>query len=244
MIKFFRTLRQKLLMENKTSKYFQYAFGEIVLVVVGILIALQINNWNESRKTQKRETKILAEINSNLEENMINLESDIQLQIYGAWCIDYVTDHMDHKRPYNDSLPFYLGKGEPAPDIVLTSSAFETLKALGLELIENDFLRKKLTRLYEVTYPTLLQDTKRIEDQLWPAVVTPLFQKYFRYDYEKDEYIPTSYEAWLYDQEFLNMWTFRGAMRKHSTQQKKYALKQTQEVHALISHELKQRNVE
>lgn len=50
MIKFFRKIRYSLMSENKTGKYFKYAIGEIVLVVIGILIALQINNWNESRK--------------------------------------------------------------------------------------------------------------------------------------------------------------------------------------------------
>jgi hypothetical protein len=53
MIKFFRKIRQQLLAENKFSKYLLYAIGEIVLVVIGILIALQVNNWNENRKTQK-----------------------------------------------------------------------------------------------------------------------------------------------------------------------------------------------
>ncbi len=53
MIKFFRKIRQNLLMENKTGKYFKYAIGEIVLVVIGILIALQINNWNGRRHEQK-----------------------------------------------------------------------------------------------------------------------------------------------------------------------------------------------
>lgn len=48
MIKFFRTIRQNLIMENKTGKYLKYAIGEIVLVVIGILIALSINTWNEN----------------------------------------------------------------------------------------------------------------------------------------------------------------------------------------------------
>ena len=52
MIKFFRHIRQNLIMENKTRKYLKYAVGEIVLVVIGILIALQVNNWNENRKTE------------------------------------------------------------------------------------------------------------------------------------------------------------------------------------------------
>nr|WP_179318587.1 DUF6090 family protein [Winogradskyella helgolandensis] len=50
MIKFFRYIRKDLMEQNKTSKYFKYAIGEIVLVVIGILIALSINNWNQSRK--------------------------------------------------------------------------------------------------------------------------------------------------------------------------------------------------
>ncbi|TXE17161.1 hypothetical protein ES731_12545 [Psychroflexus gondwanensis] len=51
MIKFFRKIRQKNLIENKFSKYLLYAIGEIILVVFGILIALSINNWNENRKS-------------------------------------------------------------------------------------------------------------------------------------------------------------------------------------------------
>jgi len=62
MIKFFRHIRKSLLMENKTSKYFKYAIGEIVLVVIGILIALQINNWNEESKNKTFELKMLSEV--------------------------------------------------------------------------------------------------------------------------------------------------------------------------------------
>ncbi|MDT0559603.1 DUF6090 family protein [Ichthyenterobacterium sp. W332] len=52
MIKFFRRIRYNLMEKNKTGKYFKYAIGEIILVVIGILIALQFNNWNESRKRE------------------------------------------------------------------------------------------------------------------------------------------------------------------------------------------------
>ena len=66
MIKFFRKIRQRLLSENKFSKYLIYATGEIVLVVIGILIALQINNWNEQRKERKLEVQIYTELKSDL----------------------------------------------------------------------------------------------------------------------------------------------------------------------------------
>ena len=68
MIKFFRKIRQRLLTENKFSKYLLYAIGEIVLVMVGILLALQVNNWNELKKKEEAEIqlyhKIIADLNS------------------------------------------------------------------------------------------------------------------------------------------------------------------------------------
>ncbi len=62
MIKFFRKIRQRLLSENKFSRYLIYAIGEIILVVIGILIALQINNWNEQRKIQDNQEKYLINL--------------------------------------------------------------------------------------------------------------------------------------------------------------------------------------
>jgi hypothetical protein len=70
MIKFFRKIRQKLLSENKFSKYLIYAIGEIVLVVIGILIALYINNQNEIHKSEQQFTSILKEVHRELAENI------------------------------------------------------------------------------------------------------------------------------------------------------------------------------
>jgi hypothetical protein len=65
MIKFFRKIRQNLLIENKTSKYFKYAIGEIILVVIGILVALQINNWNEHHQiTLHKAKEVLTLLNT------------------------------------------------------------------------------------------------------------------------------------------------------------------------------------
>tara|TARA_R110001632_G_scaffold43376_1_gene109875 strand:+ start:36096 stop:36818 length:723 start_codon:yes stop_codon:yes gene_type:complete len=79
MIKFFRKIRQNLLMENKTSKYFKYAIGEIILVVIGILIALQINNWNEDRKQHQQAIQYLKEFKKDLQSDTLQFNYMIRL---------------------------------------------------------------------------------------------------------------------------------------------------------------------
>lgn len=77
MIKFFRKIRQRLLTKNKFSKYVFYSIGEIVLVVIGILIALSINNWNEQQKINIQELIILKELKLSLESNKTILNTRI-----------------------------------------------------------------------------------------------------------------------------------------------------------------------
>ena len=69
MIKFFRHIRRSLIQENKMGKYFKYAIGEIILVVLGILIALQINNWNENKKIENEITQTISDLENDLTYN-------------------------------------------------------------------------------------------------------------------------------------------------------------------------------
>ncbi|GAA4268194.1 DUF6090 family protein [Hyunsoonleella aestuarii] len=78
MIKFFRKVRQQLLSENKFSKYLLYAIGEIILVILGILIALQINNWNENRKDTAKEIQFLNNFKNDLITNKKELNRIIK----------------------------------------------------------------------------------------------------------------------------------------------------------------------
>ena len=74
MIKFFRQIRYDLMEKNKTGRYFKYAIGEIILVVIGILIALSINNWNSNRIQKQKESLLLSELNNEFKANKIQLE--------------------------------------------------------------------------------------------------------------------------------------------------------------------------
>jgi hypothetical protein len=77
MIPFFRKIRYRLARDNQFLNYSRYAIGEIVLVVIGILIALQINNWNENRKTKRQESTYYCKLSEDLASDIRNIESTI-----------------------------------------------------------------------------------------------------------------------------------------------------------------------
>ena len=105
MLTFFRRIRQSLLESSQTRKYILYAIGEIALVVLGILIALQINNWNEGLKSNKIELQILAGLKTELTNNKASLEEAIshhQSTVEHCWTIlDLFNQNIDQ---YNSDL--------------------------------------------------------------------------------------------------------------------------------------------
>jgi len=78
MLKIFRRIRQKMLTQNKVSNYLLYSIKEIVLVVIGILIALQINNWNKNSKQRKIEYEYLVSLIEEFGHNLLELDSEMK----------------------------------------------------------------------------------------------------------------------------------------------------------------------
>lgn len=158
MIKFFRKIRQKLLMENKTSKYFKYAIGEIVLVVIGILIALQINNWNISKQDAIFERKILFELQTSIENDLIQFELAKDRILRKENAIDTMLMVINNKIVLEEKQ---LRKSHNSVKLGILLSydkaVFETLKNKGLQKVKSDILRKEITRFYEVQLPRYQQ---------------------------------------------------------------------------------------
>lgn len=141
-----------MLSENKFSKYLLYAIGEILLVVVGILIALQVNNWNEARKQGQLEIRILKEMKDNLLNDLKDIEYNIKEDTETLISNQLILEHMENGIPYNDSLSTHFGKLQRTAVLVANTSAFENLKSLGINLIRNDSLRRRITDLYSARY--------------------------------------------------------------------------------------------
>jgi len=113
MIKFFRHIRQKLLETGKIAKYFKYAIGEIILVVIGILIALSINNWNEQRKMNAQEQELLEGLEVEFTINFNRLEYVLQLHQNSIDSANEImtyfnTDISDIPEAKFDSLQFHI----------------------------------------------------------------------------------------------------------------------------------------
>ncbi|PHS67979.1 MAG: hypothetical protein COB12_01835 [Flavobacterium sp.] len=103
MIKLFRNIRKNLLNEGKTSKYFKYAIGEIVLVVIGILIALSINNWNQNRKVNKYLSQVYTQLQKDLQTDTLNISQNIE---YYSQKNNRLTDIIERNIPisYYDTI--------------------------------------------------------------------------------------------------------------------------------------------
>jgi hypothetical protein len=185
MFQFFRKFRQKLLTEKKLthslngfSKYFLYAIGEIVLVVIGILIALQINNWNEKKSNRELEQDFYANILDDLEKDEIQLNNLVDFYQNRIDQLGYLLDAI--KNPVSDPDIKEFGKHvEPLyynMEDVQYSSSFESARSSGaFSKFQNKNILKELTQFYAEysTVQGILRSTLDIiKDQLEPIMAT------------------------------------------------------------------------
>jgi hypothetical protein len=152
MIKFFRSLRKQLLLENRTAKYLTYAIGEIVLVVIGILIALQINTWSNEHDNRKLERTYLEALHFEITEDLqfySNVADSLKKQKASAQHILRFLENPEAK--ITDSLLFIntfrnCADGE---NLTRTEVTWKELQSTGrLSLIRNKDLVRQLFEYY------------------------------------------------------------------------------------------------
>ena len=145
-----------MLTENKFSKYFLYAIGEIVLVVIGILIALSINNWNEDQKNKALEKNMLVNIVENLEQNCDRLKSRIQSISFYRKSGSVIISAIENKLIDQDSLENYFHFAlMNTSNIRLLETGYNVIKNNGFEIIRNQALKKEMMVFFEETQPHL-----------------------------------------------------------------------------------------
>ncbi|PNQ75290.1 hypothetical protein C1T31_03925 [Hanstruepera neustonica] len=176
MIKFFRSIRYNLMSESKTRKYFKYAIGEIILVVIGILIALQINNWNNNRLAKQAEISQIKQLLEDARADSIFFGSranflkqtdslqELVLKMYDSALVDSISK-LKHKE---NSTLFGSRLAYQSHIIVNNSDA--------VDIIKNDSIEKYLKRYYaKYEYvATAIELSNRMGEQY----AIPLYLKY------------------------------------------------------------------
>jgi hypothetical protein len=161
-MKIFRNIRKQLAAENKVPAYLRYAIGEILLVVIGILIALQVNNWNAHRKDLVFEREILGQIRENLILDREGLVEINKINKKALYALNQLLDST--KRTTNpDSIPYWLADVARFTRFHPRTNSYEVLKSKGLEIISNNKLRLELGKYYDDQVNQTIQDLGDIE---------------------------------------------------------------------------------
>ena len=234
---------------GKTGKYFKYAIGEIILVVIGILIALQINNWNENRLNSIEEKTILKALSTEISENQIILKKDLKRHSDLVRLLTELSDYIEPKpqtisETRLDSLMFSLGwlPGYTPKEGVLNS----ILTSGKISLIKNNKLNSKLA-----SWNSILNQYNKAQN--WSEkdvfdMVLPYIQKkyplkralkFFNSDTKIKSKFKFSQEALLSDMEFETIVAERIIDASDSYDAAKDLYEFQSEILKLIKNELK-----
>lgn len=192
MFRFFRLLRKKLLDDGHLNKYFWYAFGEVFLVVIGILIALQINNWNIERQLRNEEIKYLKNLKSDMQTTIRLLEENIgftQNNIETTALLTAMSEQgeVDNIYVFIDAMFTTMTSMNFTPN----QSTFEEMKSSGkLSIISNEAIKQSLLNLDE-QYNTIeggeAHVKREYEIYLWDEFVNVIsWREYYDLSYLRE----------------------------------------------------------
>ncbi|MGW8315462.1 MAG: DUF6090 family protein [Bacteroidales bacterium] len=142
------------------NSFWMEAIAEFVLVVVGILLALQIENWNQDRKDRKLERTLLEEMHSNLQSDLNDVQYNLKTEQNNLESTRIIMNYLNSDIPYHDSLSGHFARMTEGTIFIANTSAFQSLESIGIDLVRNDSLRQQITFLYSATYSYL----RKLED--------------------------------------------------------------------------------
>ncbi|MCK0180373.1 DUF6090 family protein [Flavobacteriaceae bacterium S0862] len=159
-------------MENKTGKYFKYAIGEIILVMIGILLALQVNNWNERNKTKHTEVFVLKEVLNNLNEDATILNDILNQRQKTKASIANMLIYLQEENLDKDTLEKDLVNYMSFERYFPINNAYEILKSKGLQL-SNNSLTSKISRYYDFEQKKINRSILDVENAILNVLENP-----------------------------------------------------------------------
>lgn len=209
MIKFFRHIRYTLMNENRTGKYFKYAIGEIILVVIGILIALQINNWNEIKKAHFKETILTKQLLEDLKQTYTDLETIQAFFLDRANAAEIISHSFWTGKHLKDTMLYTFSKTLSYQSYSpVLGTAKSLINSSNIDLMTSDDLKKAIINYVDETEASLT-DIKRFEETYYRTGVLELLAEFDFHNlfatYLKDDYLSrTRRSIKAYPDEFEN----------------------------------------
>jgi hypothetical protein len=174
MIKLFSKFRKNLLAEGKTTRYLKYAIGEIILVVIGILIALNINNWNEGRNNRDAEIKTLSQLNIDLKANLQEIKSIREQIIDSNESGKKILAHLESNEQITDSLKFWVENFSGRNIFNNANTSYKNIQNNNKNSITNDSLRLKITLMYELDFDNIQKREKILNEEFFKSYTSEL----------------------------------------------------------------------
>ena len=195
----------KKILETLKRKWAEYLL-EIIVLIIGILGAYSLNNWNETRKNKTTEIKIYKEIQDDLLVTYIDLKSDFDNHLFFLKRTRIVRDQMMYKKEYTDSISYFLSTMDKGFQLFPKTTGFETLKSLGLGTLSNDSLRQSITNLFQLT---LKRVTDRGKEEIKSSSISdlsPFIEKYLQLDTTVNDYLQINEldSISVYNHKFIN----------------------------------------
>ena len=238
----FRKLRQTFLYSNKVSKYLLYAIGEIILVVIGILIALQINNWNEKRQSHQLEHQLLENFRTSLQTDLsLEIIPNIQQLKTDTLNLNVLINTFNNKLPYNDSLKYIFGSVMYSKSFKYEVTAYKTFENLGVGIITNKALNDSILHLYNMDYPELQYNIGNFTNNL-TEFNRPLLRRLFKLKQESSNsiyFIPVDTQELYENVEFLNVLTIAKLNFTNIINQTNHNKNRVERLIEMINEELK-----
>ena len=179
MLKFFRKIRQKLIAEGNLKKYLIYAAGEVLLVMIGILLALQVNKWKEQRKAKKQEFLLIKQLQIDMKSNLDGVVDLNKRLYYNSMGIDSFIVRLD-KKNYDIMVPVFLAQALRKTDFNNASSGYNMMQNGKASLISDETVLKHILSLYENDFPDIIgrqNDMKNSIEFIQRNFVNKLFIK-------------------------------------------------------------------
>ena len=211
MIKFFRKIRQKLLEENKISSYLKYAIGEIFLVVIGILIALQVNNWNEQRKDKIKSYSYLLRLNEDLDLILSDVDNSLkgaERKLKNSIIVQEALEAKQLPISKQENFDLYLSEYHQFYIMIQDAKTYTEMMSVGeVNLIENQWIRDAFSSL--ANHREFIMEVNRMNTDV-QMQNSQFFETYVRFRFENaltDSAVSLpsyDFQAMAADEKFIN----------------------------------------